>query len=239
MPRPNGARSTSDARSADPWAQRPRPAIAVHVNEPCRHAPEAVPRAGRLRIRWCGRDARDGAPPVRRGPRPRPGDAPHLHRSWRSDERHPGNAITRSPARPGERLDRPKVMLVVSAHGPASGRTLVATHPRPDTIHDIGGFPGELQQVRQPAPGASEAARKAAGMATGLKVHKMELDHGAWKWEHQASVASPRWEQWPNRPAPRTATTCRCSTWWGRQAPATFRRGSMPAWGGAASACGA
>lgn len=73
-------------------------------------------------------------------------------------------------------------MLVVSAHGPASGRTLVATHPRPDTIHHIGGFPGELQQMRHPAPGASEAARKAAGMATGLKVHKMELDHGAWKW---------------------------------------------------------
>ncbi|MBL8011903.1 MAG: 4,5-DOPA dioxygenase extradiol [Flavobacteriales bacterium] len=93
------------------------------------------------------------------------------------------NAFTRSLARLGRRLDRPKAVLVVSAHWLTPGRTMVALSPAPETIHDFGGFPDELFQVRYPAPGAPEAARKAAAAVTSVQVHEdheMGLDHGAW-----------------------------------------------------------
>ncbi|MBK6627449.1 MAG: 4,5-DOPA dioxygenase extradiol [Flavobacteriales bacterium] len=91
------------------------------------------------------------------------------------------NDFTRSLARSGRRLDRPKAVLV--AHWLTPGRTMVAVSPAPETIHDFGGFPDELFQVRYPAPGAPEAARKAAAAVTSVQVHadhEMGSDHGAW-----------------------------------------------------------
>jgi 4,5-DOPA dioxygenase extradiol len=61
----------------------------------------------------------------------------------------------------------------------------VATTPAPDTIHDFGGFPEPLYQLRYPAPGAPDWAAHAvqllqsAGFAAEPDAGR-GLDHGAW-----------------------------------------------------------
>ena len=76
----------------------------------------------------------------------------------------------------------PKAILSISAHWfvPGTGVT-VSTAPR--TIHDFGGFPRELYQVRYPAPGDPELARRVRKLLHPLPVDLDEswgLDHGAW-----------------------------------------------------------
>jgi 4,5-DOPA dioxygenase extradiol len=80
-------------------------------------------------------------------------------------------------------------VLIASAHWESSVPTL-SGNARPETIHDFGGFPDALFQVRYPAPGAPELATQAAellkgaGIAAGVNGCR-GLDHGAWvplKW---------------------------------------------------------
>jgi 4,5-DOPA dioxygenase extradiol len=99
-------------------------------------------------------------------------------------------ALQDSPARRflqelGKSLDRPKAIVVVSAHWETRGGPAVSLAQRPDTIHDFGGFPRALFEMRYPAPGAPEAAQRAAalleaaGIAVGFSPER-GLDHGAW-----------------------------------------------------------
>lgn len=100
---------------------------------------------------------------------------------------NPMNAILRNPytdawASIGAGLPRPKAILSISAHWyvPGTGVT-VMTAPR--TIHDFGGFPPELYQVRYPAPGDPDLARRVQQMLAPLPVTLDEgwgLDHGTW-----------------------------------------------------------
>jgi 4,5-DOPA dioxygenase extradiol len=84
----------------------------------------------------------------------------------------------------GRSLPRPRAILVASAHWETSTPMLTG-NPKPTTIHDFGGFPAELYQIRYAAPGAPElAARavallKAADIAAGVDVSR-GLDHGTW-----------------------------------------------------------
>lgn len=85
----------------------------------------------------------------------------------------------------GERLPRPKAILVVSAHWESMGGPAVSLAPQPETIHDFGGFPAALFAMRYPAPGAVDAATRAASLleAAGFPVKRSGtrgLDHGAW-----------------------------------------------------------
>jgi 4,5-DOPA dioxygenase extradiol len=99
-------------------------------------------------------------------------------------------ALQDSPARRflqglGQSLGRPQAILVVSAHWEARGAPAVSLAPQPDTIHDFGGFPRALFEIRYPAPGAPWAAERAAALleANGLQVGRSAdrgLDHGAW-----------------------------------------------------------
>jgi 4,5-DOPA dioxygenase extradiol len=92
------------------------------------------------------------------------------------------NQYTEGWRRIGERIPKPKAILAISAHWfvPETGVT-ISTSPR--TIHDFGGFPRELYQVRYPAPGDPELARRVQKMLSPLPVvldDSWGLDHGTW-----------------------------------------------------------
>ena len=92
------------------------------------------------------------------------------------------NQYTEGWRRVGERTARPKAILSISAHWYVSG-TGVTISTAPRTIHDFGGFPRELYQVRYPAPGDPDLARRVREMLAPLPVGLDEswgLDHGTW-----------------------------------------------------------
>jgi 4,5-DOPA dioxygenase extradiol len=82
----------------------------------------------------------------------------------------------------GEQLEKPKAVLVVSAHWYIEGIAVTAM-PRPRTIHDFGGFPAPLYEVQYPAPGHPALAGRVAELLAPLPVsldQEWGLDHGAW-----------------------------------------------------------
>ncbi len=92
------------------------------------------------------------------------------------------NQYTRRWNAIGRSLPRPTAILSISAHWyvPGTGVT-VSTAPR--TIHDFGGFPKELYQIRYPAPGDPELAKRVARLLAPLSVvldTSWGLDHGTW-----------------------------------------------------------
>ena len=77
---------------------------------------------------------------------------------------------------------RPKAILSVSAHWYVPG-TEVTISTAPRTIHDFGGFPRELYQVRYPAPGDPDLAGRVRDLLAPLPVvmdSARGLDHGTW-----------------------------------------------------------
>lgn len=83
-----------------------------------------------------------------------------------------------------DRFPRPRAILVASAHFMAPSPTLT-TAVRPATIHDFGGFPAPLYDIRYPAPGAPDLATKAAGLLAeaGFDARQdpdLGIDHGVW-----------------------------------------------------------
>jgi 4,5-DOPA dioxygenase extradiol len=99
-------------------------------------------------------------------------------------------ALQDSPARRfleglGASLPRPKAILAVSAHWETAGGPAVSLAAQPETIHDFGGFPRALFEMRYPAPGAPDVAERAAALleAASIPVGRSStrgLDHGAW-----------------------------------------------------------
>ena len=92
------------------------------------------------------------------------------------------NAWTDKWANIGKTIQRPQAVLCISAHWylPA---TLVTGTTEPRTIHDFGGFPKELYQVRYPARGDTQLARRVQQLLAPLEVGidtSWGLDHGAW-----------------------------------------------------------
>ena len=84
----------------------------------------------------------------------------------------------------GERLGRPRAIVVASAHW-TTAEPAVSAATAPETIHDFHGFPEALYRMRYKAPGApalaADIARRleAAGIAATIDPER-GLDHGAW-----------------------------------------------------------
>jgi 4,5-DOPA dioxygenase extradiol len=93
------------------------------------------------------------------------------------------NAFTRRLQQWGREIGRPRAILMVSAHWLTRGSTEVAVVSQPETIHDFGGFPRELNQMQYPAPGSPAVAAQALAALKSLNARPNEawgLDHGAW-----------------------------------------------------------
>ncbi len=93
------------------------------------------------------------------------------------------NAWRRGWADIATALPRPKAVLCISAHWETSGAAAVSAAANPATIHDFGGFPQALFDVRYAAPGdPALAARVGALLAPDTVVQHPTrgLDHGAW-----------------------------------------------------------
>ncbi len=92
------------------------------------------------------------------------------------------NEYTKSWQKIGQDIPRPKSILAISAHWyiPKSSVT-VSSAPR--TIHDFGGFPKELYQVKYPASGDPALARCVQELLRPVEVsldNDWGLDHGTW-----------------------------------------------------------
>jgi len=82
----------------------------------------------------------------------------------------------------GARLPRPTAIVAVSAHRYTPG-TFVTAETHPATIHDFGGFPRELYEVRYPAPGSPALAERLVSLLAPVSVRPdtdWGLDHGTW-----------------------------------------------------------
>jgi 4,5-DOPA dioxygenase extradiol len=115
----------------------------------------------------------------------------------RNDERMPAlflghgnpmNAVEDNPYTAGWRaigasIPRPRGIVCVSAHWYLEG-TRVTAMERPRTIHDFGGFPRSLYEVRYPAPGDPLLAGRLSELLKPTDViedaESWGLDHGAW-----------------------------------------------------------
>jgi 4,5-DOPA dioxygenase extradiol len=94
------------------------------------------------------------------------------------------NETTEFLRRLGAELGRPRAVLCVSAHW-TTPVPMVSAAKQPETIHDFGGFPEALYQMRYKAPGAPELASRVAVLLkdAGIECQVSQnrgLDHGAW-----------------------------------------------------------
>lgn len=82
----------------------------------------------------------------------------------------------------GKSFRKPKAILVVSAHWYIPG-TFVTAMDTPRTIHDFGGFPAELYQIKYNAKGSFELATRVKQLLEPISVgldYSWGLDHGTW-----------------------------------------------------------
>jgi 4,5-DOPA dioxygenase extradiol len=92
------------------------------------------------------------------------------------------NRFTRSLAKWGKSLPRPRAIMVISAHWLTAG-TSVTCMEKPRTIHDFYRFPEELYAVTYPSSGAPAEAKFVTGAVRKAPVtcdHEWGLDHASW-----------------------------------------------------------
>jgi len=89
------------------------------------------------------------------------------------------NDFTRSLHDLGEEIEKPKAVLMISAHWtpPYFG---VSVHSDSGLKYDFSGFPKELEEVQYPAKDALFLLPSMQALFTPLEVKTRGLDHGAW-----------------------------------------------------------
>ncbi|WP_417887993.1 4,5-DOPA dioxygenase extradiol [Zunongwangia sp.] len=81
-----------------------------------------------------------------------------------------------------ETIPKPNAIICISAHWITKGTAVTAMN-KPRTIHDFGGFPKELFEVKYPVNGAPELAKNISKSITENPIlldHQWGLDHGSW-----------------------------------------------------------
>ncbi len=79
-------------------------------------------------------------------------------------------------------IPQPTAVLCISAHWLTRG-THITAMDFPETIHDFGGFPQALFDVKYPAPGNAKLAQETKDLIKKTTVgldHEWGLDHGTW-----------------------------------------------------------
>ncbi len=93
------------------------------------------------------------------------------------------NAYTKMLTQLGQKIPRPKAILMISAHW-MTKETVVLGDAKPKTIHDFYGFPKALFDVQYPAPGSPETVKLIQSSVTnpkvGTSIGSWGFDHGAW-----------------------------------------------------------
>ena len=92
------------------------------------------------------------------------------------------NRYTEAWQQIGRSVPKPKAILALSAHWYVPG-TAVTAMQTPRTIHDFGGFPQALHEVRNAAPGSPALAQRVRDLLAPLDVgldQSWGLDHGTW-----------------------------------------------------------
>jgi 4,5-DOPA dioxygenase extradiol len=84
----------------------------------------------------------------------------------------------------GEEIPFPEAVVIVSAHWQEEAPIRITAGERPETIHDFGGFPDTLHQMKYPSPGhpklAAEIAKTLTEGGFPSRLEDRGLDHGAW-----------------------------------------------------------
>lgn len=88
------------------------------------------------------------------------------------------NIYTRAWQHLGASIPKPKAILAISAHWYTQG-TGVTAMTAPRTIHDFGGFPQALFDIRYPAPGDTARWRRAYASCCSRSTYRW-ISHGAW-----------------------------------------------------------
>ena len=83
------------------------------------------------------------------------------------------------------KLEKPRAIVVISAHFQSRGGVAVLSNEHPSLVYDFGGFPEALYQVQYPAPGSPLVAARIVALLEGAGIEavtesKRGLDHGAW-----------------------------------------------------------
>jgi 4,5-DOPA dioxygenase extradiol len=92
------------------------------------------------------------------------------------------NPYSRGWASIGKALPRPEAILCISAHWYVPGTSITA-NIAPPTIHDFGGFPEALYEMRYNAPGSTKLIQQVSDVLDFIPPaleHGWGLDHGAW-----------------------------------------------------------
>ena len=90
------------------------------------------------------------------------------------------NAFTRTMRSLGEKLEKPRAILVVSAHWLTAG-TYVTSTEKPKMIYDMYGFPEALYDFKYPAPGSPAFAKLVSDT---VEKPRVKNDDGAWGLDH-------------------------------------------------------
>lgn len=92
------------------------------------------------------------------------------------------NVFTQTFKTIGQKFDKPKAIMCISAHWETKG-TKITAMLEPRTIHDFYGFPRVLHEIQYPAHGSPALAQDTASLISMKEIildHEWGLDHGTW-----------------------------------------------------------